>query len=181
MILPEILPVPELNFTIDGELAISASQASSKDDFDFFVGKWQLKNKKLKERLANCSEWVEFASTQEMRKLLNGLGNIDDFLAEFDGEPFEGMSLRLFNPKTRLWSIYWSDSVTGVLDPPVVGSFENNIGHFFTKDVFKGKDIIMVFRWDIRDKENPVWSQAYSDDKGKTWEWNWYMFMSRIK
>lgn len=181
MVNSEILPISKINIDANGELVITASPTSSKDDFDFFVGKWQLKNKKLKERLANCSEWVEFESTQEMRKLLNGLGNIDDFLAEFDGEPFEGMSLRLFNPKTRLWSIYWSDSVTGVLDPPVVGSFENNIGHFFTKDIFKAKDIIMVFRWDIRDKEKPVWSQAYSDDKGITWEWNWYMFMSRIK
>jgi hypothetical protein len=177
----EVLPVPKVSIDNNGDLAITASTTSSKNDFDFFVGKWQLRNKKLKSRLTGCTEWVEFESTQEMRKLLNGIGNIDNFLAEFDGEPFEGMSLRLFNPKTRLWSIYWSDSVTGVLDPPVVGSFENNIGYFFTKDIFNGKDIIMVFRWDTRDKEHPVWSQAYSEDKGETWEWNWYMFMSRIK
>ena len=87
--------------------------------------------------------------------------------------------VRLFNPKTRLWSIYWADSNTGVLDPPVIGSFENDIGYFFTKDIFNGKNIIMAFRWDARDKNNPVWSQAYSEDNGKTWEWNWYMYMSK--
>lgn len=45
----------------------------------------------------------------------------------------------------------WADSNTGTFDPPVVGSFDNKIGHFFTKDIFNGKNIIVVFRWDARD------------------------------
>jgi len=173
------IPIPKLNFTPDGDLIIKPSETSSEKDFDFFIGKWKLHNKKLQSRFTNCTTWTEFNSTQEMYPILNGLGNIDNFLAEFDGKPFEGMSLRLFNPKTRLWSIYWSDSNTGVLDPPVSGFFENNIGHFFTKDVHEGKEIIMVFRWDVRDKNNPIWSQACSMDKGLNWEWNWYMYMSK--
>ena len=35
--------------------------------------------------------------------------------------------LGLFNPKNKLWSIYWADSNQGVLQPPVLGSFENNV------------------------------------------------------
>lgn len=181
--MPEIenLQLPELDFDADGELIITASPTSSKNDFDFFQGKWNIHNKKLKTKLNNCSEWVEFHSTQEMYTILNGIGNIDNFLAVFDDQPFEGMSLRLFNPKTKLWSIYWADSNEGKLDPPVVGSFEDNVAHFFTKDVFEGRPILVVFRWDARDKRNPVWSQAFSSDNGKNWEWNWYMYMSRIK
>jgi hypothetical protein len=114
-----------------------------------------------------------------MHKVLNGAGNIDNFLAAFDGEPFEGMTIRLFNPKTKLWSIYWADSNEVKLDPPVTGSFENKVGHFFTKDRFNNKDIVVVFRWDARIANEPVWSQAFSEDMGKTWEWNWYMFMSK--
>ncbi len=173
--------IPKINFQDNGDLLINASPTSSKNDFDFFVGKWNLINRKLKTRLNNCTEWIEFHSTQEMYKILNGNGNIDNFLANFDGEPFEGMTVRLFNPKTKLWSLYWADSNEGRLDPPVVGSFENNIGHFFTKDIFDGKQIIVVFRWDARDKENPIWSQAFSADNGKNWEWNWYMYFSKIE
>lgn len=110
-----------------------------------------------------------------------GLAICHNYLATFNGVPFEGMWVRLFNPATRLWSIYWADSTEGILQPPVVGSFENNKGHFFTKDIFKEKKIIVVFRWDLSDKENPVWSQAFSADNGKTWEWNWYMYFSRIR
>lgn len=174
------LTIPKIHFDDRGELLITPSPRSSKHDFDFYEGKWLLQNKKLKERLSGCTEWLTFESTQEMYKVLHGIGNIDNYLATFNGEPFEGMSLRLFNPKTRLWSIYWADSNEGILQPPVVGSFENGIGHFLTKDIFKGKNIVVLFRWDVRDKEKPVWSQAFSDDHGKTWEWNWYMYFSRL-
>ena len=173
------LEIPEIKFDEKGELIITASEFSSKDDFDFFQGKSMIQNKKLKTRFANSNEWIEFSSTQEMYKILNGLGNIDNFLATFDGEPFEGMTVRLFNPKTKLWSIYWSDSNTGILDKPVIGSFENKVGHFFSKDIYEGKNVIQVFRWDAREEKNPVWSQAMSDDNGKTWEWNWYMYMTK--
>lgn len=162
----------ELKFTATGELDIQASATSSQNDFDFLVGKWVLKDKKLKSRLTNSNEWIEFESTVEMRKLLNGIGNMDVYRTLVDGKPFEGIALRLFNPKTKLWSIYWADSNVGVMDVPVVGSFEGNIGKFYCKDKFKGKDIIVVFLWDKTDPNNPVWSQAFSPDNGKTWEVN---------
>ena len=116
-----------------------------------------------------------------MYKVLNGIGNIDNYLAEFDGVPFEGMTVRLFNPETKLWSIYWSDSNTGVLDKPVIGSFEKKVGHFFSRDMYEGKKVIQLFRWDARDKKNPIWSQAMSANNGETWEWNWYMYMTKVK
>ena len=177
----ENIEIPKLNFDSNSELIITASPGSSKHDFDFLEGKSNIHNKKLKSRLNNSTEWIEFESTQEMHRVLNGIGNIDNFFATIGGAPFEGMTLRLFNPKTKLWNIYWADTNGGKLDPPVVGSFENNIGHFFTKDNFNGKPILVVFHWDARDNDHPVWSQAFSDDNGKTWEWNWYMYVAKVK
>jgi len=66
------------------------------------------------------------------------------------------------------------------MDSPVVGLFENDVGHFFCRETFKGKPIIMMFRWDARNKDRLVWSQAFSPDNGKTWEWNWYNVSERI-
>src|SRR5688572_30049283 len=162
----------ELKFSATGELEIRPSATSSQNDFDFLVGKWLLKDKKLKSRLTNSNEWIEFESTVEMRKLLNGIGNMDIYKTMVDGKPFEGIAIRLFNPQTKLWSIYWADSNVGVMDPPVVGSFEGPIGKFYCKDKYKGKDIVVVFVWDKTDPNNPVWSQAFSPDNGKTWEVN---------
>ena len=162
----------QLKFTATGELEIRASATSSQNDFDFLVGNWVLKDKKLKSRLTNSNEWIEFESTVEMHKLLNGIGNMDIYRTMVDGKPFEGIAIRLFNPQTKLWSIYWADSNVGVMDPPVVGSFEGNIGKFYCKDKYKGKDIVVVFIWDKTDPNNPIWSQAFSPDNGKTWEVN---------
>src|SRR5688500_4546699 len=133
-----------LKFTATGELDIQPSPTSSANDFDFLVGKWKLKDKKLKSRLTKSTEWISFESTVEMKKLLNGIGNMDIYRTTVDGKPFEGVALRLFNPKTRLWSIYWADSNVGVLDPPVVGSFDGNIGKFYCKDKYKGIDVIVL-------------------------------------
>lgn len=147
--------------TENGELVNIPSQTSSKEDFDFYTGNWKIRNKRLKTRLDNCTEWIEFEATQEMQLVLNGLGNVDYFHATFDGEPFEGMSIRYFDPKTKLWCIYWSDvTKTGVLEPPVLGSFYDNLGVFYTKDVFKGEEILVKFEWD---KTDPITQHG---DKG---------------
>jgi len=169
-------------FAENGDIVNIPSPTSAKTDFDFYAGKWKIRNKRLKARLANCDEWVEFEATQDMRIVLDGLGNIDHFYATFDDEPFEGMSMRFFDPRTKLWSIYWSDvTKTGILESAVLGSFYGNLGVFYTKDTFKGEDILVKFEWDKTDLDNPTWRQAFSDDKGKTWEWNWYMYMSRVE
>jgi hypothetical protein len=40
---------------------------------------------------------------------------------------------------------------------------------------------LVVFRWNVRDREKPIWSQAFSADNGKTWEWNWYMYFQKFE
>lgn len=167
------------SFNAADDLAIVASKNSSPNDFDFLVGNWRIQNRKLKTRLSNCQEWSEFEALGECKKILNGFGNIDDFRAEFDGMPFEGMSLRLFDPKTKLWRIYWADSNAVVLETPVVGSFDGKIGKFYSRDVFEEKGIILQFQWDKTNADVLTWSQAFSADNGRTWEWNWYMTFHR--
>jgi hypothetical protein len=166
------VPIPALKFDAAGSLVIEASPTSSVKDFDYLVGHWNLHNRKLKSRLTGSTEWLSFVSKVEMRPILEGVGNIDKYTENTSGKHYEGVALRLFDTQTRLWSIYWADSNSGALDPPVVGSFANQIGHFFARDTFKGQPIVVVFRWDVRNPQRPIWSQAFSNDEGKTWEWN---------
>ncbi|MEO5942441.1 MAG: hypothetical protein ABIP30_10035 [Ferruginibacter sp.] len=175
------IEIPKLNFDADGELIITASATSSKHDFDFLNGKHSVLHKKLKSRLTNNNEWIEFEGTHSQELILNGVGNVEQQkMVDNDGEPMEGAAIRLFNMQTKLWNIYWADSKNGKLDPPVAGSFENNIAHFFTKDIFDNKKILVAFQWDAREIKTPIWRQAFSDDNGKTWEWNWYMYFSML-
>jgi hypothetical protein len=163
----------------DEKLVITASEGSSKHDFDFLVGGWKIGNRKLKEPLTESNEWDEFDATQNCRQILQGFGNFDIFSTRFDGKPFEGFTLRLFDPQTRLWTIYWADSNGVKLDGGKVGSFDGDIGEFFARDVFASKNIIVKFHWDKRNPETPVWSAAFSANEGRTWEWNWYAYFER--
>jgi hypothetical protein len=162
----------------DGRLAITASGTSSKHDFDYLVGNWNIRNRTLKEPLVGSNEWAEFDATQEFRLLLLGQGNVDIFRTTLDGKPFEGLTVRLFDPRTRLWTIYWADSNAMKLDDGKVGSFDGDEGDFFGREVVAGKDVIVKFHWDKRNAKAPIYSRAFSADAGRTWEWNWYSSFS---
>lgn len=167
------------SISADGTLAIPASDRSSKHDFDFLIGGWRIKNRRLKQPLTGRDEWDEFEATQNCQSILHGSGNFDLFSTKLDGEPFEGFTLRLFDPQTRLWTIYWADSKGVKLDGGKVGSFDRDIGEFFERDVLAGRNVVVRFHWDKRSPEAPIWSAAFSADEGRTWEWNWYAHFTR--
>lgn len=168
------------HFTREGELVVIPSASSQSTDFDFLAGSHNVHHRTLKNRLANSEEWTEFEGLHQQELLLKGRGNLEKHqLPGTDGKMVEAIALRLFNPQTKLWSIYWANSNTAVLDPPVVGSFENKIGHFYAKDTWEGKPVLVQFVWDARDEMKFQWSQAFSTDNGKTWEWNWYMTFAK--
>ncbi|WP_268846407.1 hypothetical protein [Flavobacterium aestivum] len=163
-------------------LDIKPSTTSSEKDFDFLQGKWKVHNRKLNSRLTNSDEWTEFEAELHMKKTLNGFGNLENFYSKNNGQPYEGMAIRLFNKELKLWKIYWIDSNGTAMDEkPVTGSFENGLGKFYANDIFNEKEILVLYQWDATNLEHPKWSQAFSTDNGKTWEWNWKMELSRIE
>jgi hypothetical protein len=150
-------------------------------DFDFWPGRWNVRNHVLRERLAGADEWDEFEATVVARPLPGVLGNEDEFRTDYAGG-FVGMSFRFFDPETRLWSIYWADSRRpGRLDPPVFGSFSGDTGVFEGEDTFAGRRILVRFVWSGVRTPTPRWEQAFSDDGGKIWEPNWVMEFTRAE
>ncbi len=147
-------------------------------DFDFWFGRWHVANERLKKRLAGSTDWEHFEATQECRPILGGIGNIDDFKTDW-GEGFVGMTLRLYDITTREWSLYWAGSRTGVLEPPVVGHFDNGVGTFYGRVVHEGRPVRVRFIWSHIARDRALWQQAFSTDEGKTWETNWIMRMTR--
>jgi hypothetical protein len=89
------------------------------------------------------------------------------------------LTLRFFNPRTRLWSIHWADDHRFVLDPPVIGRFDQGKGEFLGDDLFNGKPIRVVFHWQVANQDAALWDQAFSADGGRTWETNWRMELTR--
>lgn len=168
------------SLTDEDDLDLKASISSSALDFDFLQGHHSVYHRKLKERLSGCTEWIDIEGLKMTEKILGGIGNVEKhYFNQPEGKPFEVVALRLFNPSTRLWSVYWADSHSGTLDPPLQGSFDGNLGVFFGIDYHLGEEVLVQFQYDRTNRKEPIWGQAFSNDQGVTSEWNWFMFYKK--
>lgn len=157
---------------------VSAADAEARR-FDFLYGRWNVVHRKLKERLAGSSEWIEFPGTLAVAPILGGLGNFDENGLHDPKGAYEASSLRLFNPRARQWSIWWFDARLPAVEPPVVGGFEGNKGTFYAQDVFKGQPIRVRTTYEPLAPDHAQWTQAFSPDQGASWEINWIMDFKR--
>ncbi|MEA2488850.1 MAG: hypothetical protein QOH21_642 [Acidobacteriota bacterium] len=155
------------------------TQHDGSGDFDFWMGRWDVRNERLKGRLCGATEWETFPAVCEARLLAGGLGNTDHFIAEDWRPGFVGLTVRLFDRAKQQWSIYWADNAHGVFDPPVTGRFVDGVGTFDGVDQHEGTTVRVRFTWTHDTPTTARWQQAFSADDGATWETNWIMHMSR--
>lgn len=146
------------------------------DDFDFEIGDWHVCSRRLRTRLSACSEWEEFEAHASVRVLPDRMGN-HEILRSEHVPGYIGMAFRLYDPKTRLWSIHWVDNQHRTLEAPMVGAFRDGIGVFEGECDIGGRSIRVRFLWSRG--EVPRWEQAFSRDAGITWETNWTMEFRR--
>jgi len=147
-----------------------------RSDFDFLLGKRTGLNRKRVNLLKPDSEWIEFEGRNHAFPIVGGLGNAETFEApEFPGRPgFEGFTLRLFEPETGSWRIWWASSVgNGRLDNPVVGRFVDGVGIFECDDVVDGVQLRVRYTWQRISSDSSVWEQSFSFDGGSGWDVNW--------
>jgi len=150
-------------------------------DFDFFIGSWTVTHRRLRERLMGAESWEVFEGTSICRKILDGLGNLEESHFARESGTQQGVAFRLFDTETQLWRIYWADGSRGVLDVPMVGGFEGGRGEFYAHEMSGGKAIFSRFIWTVHTPASCQWEQAYSLDGGATWETNWTMTFTRVE
>ncbi len=73
-------------------------------DFDFFVGSWKVHNRRLRNPLTGSNTWVEFEGTSVNKKIWGGRANFDEDELDDPSGHVRGMTLRLYDPQTHLWS-----------------------------------------------------------------------------
>jgi hypothetical protein len=163
------------------EQTAEAKKHDPQTDFDFFIGSWKVHNRKLKERLKGSNSWEEFDGTVVARHLWGGRANMDEYEADSPSGHIQGMTLRLFNPKTQQWNLYWSNIANGTLDTPMIGGFKDGRGEFYDQEFYEGRSIYVRYVWSEITATSCRWEQAFSPDGGKTWEINWTMAFIRNK
>lgn len=149
-------------------------------DFDFQIGLWIVKHRRLVARLAGSNDWEEFEGHCTMAPVLGGLGNVEDNVLHIASGSYRAVALRSFDPTTKRWAIWWLDGRSPHrLDVPVIGRFEDGIGAFYADDLLNEMPVRLRFLWLNTETATPRWEQAMSADDGRTWETNWTMDFSR--
>jgi hypothetical protein len=163
------------------EVAVEYAPPGSVDDFDFLVGCWNVRHRRLVGRLVGSTTWEEFHGECAMQKLLGGQANVDDNVLHAPSGTYRALTIRVFDPRARAWSICWIDSryPPSRIENPVVGGFAENRGLFFSDDEWEGRAVRTRFIWLVDDRDRCRWEQALSPDGGVTWETNWYMDFAR--
>lgn len=150
-------------------------------DFDFEFGAWKAHLRRLLHPLTGSNMWVDLNGISTVRKIWDGRANLGELEVDSSTSHVEGLSLRLYNPETHEWSIYWSNSNDGSLGAPMVGRFKNGRGEFYDQESFQGKTISVRFVFSEITPTEFHFEQAFSADGGKTWEPNWIATFTRDK
>jgi hypothetical protein len=148
-------------------------------DFDFNFVVWKTHITRRQHPLTGSNTWVDYDGTSDVNKIWNGRASLFELEATGPAGHIEGVGLRLYNPKSRQWSLNWASSRDGVIGKPMIGEFANGEGHFYDQEDFQGRSILDRNGFSDIKPDSSRFEQAFSDDGGKNWETNWIMTFTR--
>jgi hypothetical protein len=158
-----------------------AAPRDGQHDFDFEIGMWKTHLKRLVHPLSGSSTWVELNGTTVVRKVWNGRANLAELETDAASGHLEVLSLRLYDPQSRQWSLNSANIKSGTLSVPTIGEFKDGRGEFFDQESFNGRTILVRNVWSDITADSCRFEQSFSDDGGKTWEVNWIAVDTRVQ
>jgi hypothetical protein len=163
-------------------MAPPARETAGQHDFDFELGTWKMRVKRLLHPLTGSHSWVDFEADSFTRTVWGGRAQLEQFEGDAASGHIEGLTLRLFDPQSRQWRLYWATSKDGSLGVPQIGQFtRKGRGEFYAQDSYQGRAVLIRFMWTVINPNLAHFEQSFSDDGGKTWEVNWITDDTRVK
>jgi hypothetical protein len=154
-------------------MRIAEPDHDGQHDFDFEIGSWTTELKRLVSPLSGLTEWAEYRGTSEVIPIWDGAANLVELDVTGATGRLRALSLRLYDPGSRTWSLHSASVRGGGVSPPAVGHFADGRAEFLSEEELNGRPIVV--RFEISDI-TPIscrFEQAFSDDGGSTWEANW--------
>ena len=161
-----------------GKLALDAGMAkaagvAATGDFAFLAGEWRIAN-----RMLHQGAWIEFPGEATVHSMLAGNASIEEL--RIPARSFSGLGIRLYDAAAGVWNDHWVNGQQRRVNPPMSGTFENNVGTFLSDDDEDGRPIKARGVWDRITATSCRWHQAASRDAGATWEMSWEMHWTRV-
>lgn len=164
--------------TLPGAAALELRDGSH--DFDFALGRFHTHIRRLLNPLAGAHAWVTYDGTKTAVPILGGTGSLETI--EADGPThLELMTISLYNPTARQWSLNFSASGSGEMETPSIGEFKNGVGTFLDREDYNGRSVLVRQVWSPVTPDSYHFEQAFSDDFGRTWEANFVADLTRVR
>lgn len=175
-LLPALAPASDVH----GAAPQSPAARDGSHDFDFEIGTWKTHVKRLLHPLSGSHAWTEYDGTSIVRALLGGRANVVELTMDGPAGHFAGLSLRLYNPQSRQWSLNFANAAGGVLNTPTIGAFHDGVGEFYDQEMLNERAILVRFVIAPLTKDSCRFEQSFSADGGRTWETNWIATDTRV-
>jgi hypothetical protein len=143
------------SFLLVNNLVYAACETSQYQEFDFWLGQWQVSSPSSKQ-----------SSHNTITKINNGCGLLEEYTTKTG---FEGKSLNIFDAQTQQWHQTWIDNTGYLLR--LSGGMEGS-SMVMTGETRGKKDKLILNRITWTPKKNGDVRQHWqtSNDNGKTWQ-----------
>lgn len=159
----------------------AGTERNGEHDFDFDIGTWKTHLTRLQHPLTGSTTWVDYEGTTVVRKVWNGRANLAELEADGPAGHLEVLSLRLYDPQSRQWSLNTASSKGGTISVPTIGEFKSSRGEFFDTEPIDGRSVLVRNIWSDITPNSCRFEQSFSVDGGKTWEVNWVATDMRVR
>jgi hypothetical protein len=157
-----------------------AERSDGARDFDFEIGRWKTELRRLKKPLSGSSEWIRYSGTTAVTSIWGGKANLVELDVDGPAGRLQALSLRLYNPETREWTLNFANAAGGALGVPSVGAFRNGRGEFYSHEPFGDRTVLVRFVISDIKADSVRFEQAFSVDGGRSWEINWVAVDTRL-
>lgn len=139
-------------------------------DFDFALGRWHTHIERRLHPLTGSTTWVSYDGTSNITPLWHGRANIVELDVSGAGGRIEGVSIRLYDPAAKQWSLNYANASIGALGTPTIGDPRRGM---FDQETYNNRAILVRNVFTDITPTSYHFEQAFSDDGGVTWEVNW--------
>ena len=160
--------------------AETSNEPPGQRDFEPLLGRWNYQLKRRLKPLTGSTQWVDLTGSGECLPLWHGHAQLDTVDVAGSSGRIEGLTLRLYNPNSHEWRLYWANSKDGLVVVPQIGQFKAGHGEFYAQDTLDEKSILVKFDWSALNSAAPHFEQSFSNDGGKSWEVNWITNQTRM-
>lgn len=158
----------------------SAQLRDGAHDFDQEIGRWRIETRRLMHPLAESNDWTTYEGEKIVTPIWGGRGNLAEVREGGEAGQLHFAALRLYDPETRQWGLYFTSASDGAFSVPLYGELRDGAMEFVGPDTFQGRAILVRFLTRGIDRDHARSEQYFSADGGRTWELNWVNEYTRL-